>query len=126
MFPAQRSQVVHVPRFLSKSEVDTVVSLANDYANLCGVSKRDKNGVSRYADYTWKTLYVHTDNLFQRMRPRLFRKIQEKVLQVDTDMEWGLIKNIPSEKINARTIEVHEGFTDGGLTNNHHFDGNVH
>ena len=114
---------MYIPKFLSKSEIDSVISIADNHACNCGVNRRDKNGVPKYADYSWKTIYVHTDNLFQRLMPQLFCKIKEKVLVVDKDMDWGLTKNTPMEKINARTIEVHEGLIDGGLPNFHHFDG---
>ena len=55
--------------------------------------------------------------------PQLFAKIKEKVFEVDIEQRWGLMKNIEVEKINARTIELHEGSKDGGLPNFHHFDG---
>ena len=42
---------------------------------VCGIQRRDANGVCMYKDYTWKTIYLHTNGMFRKLFSELYTKI---------------------------------------------------
>lgn len=119
---AQASKVLYLRQFLSKKEISALLKTIDKIETDCGKSKRDKNGLKKYKadDAPWRTTYLHTDHLLQKESPKLIEKIISGVKAIDKD-NWKLLHK--KDGLAIRTIEIHEAFKDGGLSQSNHFDG---
>ena len=132
---SQTSKVIRVEKFLSREEIKQILEYAEANKNEFGRRKRDAKGVIKYKDdYTWETLFLHSDGKFQSQFPLILERIKNLIAKVDTSYKWNLlippstsassnIINSSSIIINTRTIEIHEVLPNGGLPDRKHFDG---
>ena len=69
----------------------------------------------------WKTTYIHTNGLFRERLSGLHSKFREAIFLVDKE-NWGMLGEIPGERLNFRTVESHEYRAGGRLVEDKHYD----
>uniref|UniRef100_A0A7S4DZF3 Prolyl 4-hydroxylase alpha subunit domain-containing protein n=3 Tax=Lotharella globosa TaxID=91324 RepID=A0A7S4DZF3_9EUKA len=119
---AQASQVHYIRNFLSKNEIahlmDVVSSMQRE--GFPGVVNRQSPG-KPWLHTTWRTTYLHTNGAFEQRLPLLGKKLRQAFADVDR-REWNLIPTFDPSSLHFRTVEFHEYWPGGQLSQAQHYD----
>ena len=91
---AQQSKVNHTANFLSKSEIEELLTFVEDNQFDFGHTQRDKYGIKKYnndREAPWSTLFLHTNHKIQQTKPALLKKIIAHAYNVDKAENWNLL-----------------------------------
>ncbi|GAB5354465.1 hypothetical protein AAMO2058_000121100 [Amorphochlora amoebiformis] len=119
---AQRSHVATIKNFLSESEVDELLENLERLRqeNLLGELQRG-NPEAPWLQAVWHTTYLHTDGVFRSKLENLHNKLRETIFKVDK-RNWNRLNRFDPDTLNFRTVEFHEYFPGGQLSQAQHFD----
>lgn len=69
----------------------------------------------------WRTSYIHTDSLFKEHLRDIHNQLREAVFDVDKE-NWNVLDGRDKDKLNFRTVELHEYTAGGTLGEDNHYD----
>eukprot|EP01045_Picozoa_sp_COSAG04_P005220 COSAG04_NODE_238_length_19079_cov_9.187039_9_plen_449_part_00 len=138
---AQKTSVLHIPKFLSAEEVASIHDVAEAFiaqkvvqnAPPQGQASPDgapaEAGAPARSSPAWETgrkwnvSFLHSGGLFQAKLPAIRRKILELGRRSDRE-HWGQMAaaGLPEEKLGIRFVEYHRMVEGAGLANPRHYD----
>ena len=102
---AQRMPVVQLREFLSPEETRVLneAVAAIQHSHRCGVIERGPDGERRVPG-TWRTTYLHTDNVFRDTMVTTHDKLIDAFYQADKTGGWNLLSHRDRSKLHLRTV----------------------
>lgn len=121
---AQRTAVVRVPGALSAAEVKQLLAAHSTLRGRCGVLRTRSQSAGRESVEgrgNWGTTYLHTNDIFAKMFPKLRQRIFDIASHVDRTQGWNLLSSAPSAP-QLRCVELHTVGPGGSLPEQTHYD----
>jgi len=119
---AQKSQVVLVKRLFSEDEIKNIKEEIESIrqSNKPGVLERGSPG-QPWLTTVWRTTYLHTNGLFRSQMAAVHNKLRDAMFSVDA-ANWNQLNNRDPNDLTFRTVEFHEYWPGGQLSQDLHFD----
>ena len=121
---AQACSVVRVEKFLSDSDIATVLQLRDSHAIAHGPAVEVRSG--------WKTTYLNADGLFCARAPDLLKRLRSLPTRVDRSLffandsarrrDGAAVEELLTSELNIRCAEFHDVAPGGTLSDPGHFD----
>jgi hypothetical protein len=113
------TRVVRIPHFLSKSDIQTILSVVSEL-DLPAYTNNGDDDINEHGQPVHVTSYLNTENNFETRFPWVAQRVRKAISQVNAKEKWGF--QLETGKVNIRVAEYHEMYPEGSLSGMDHCD----